>query len=42
VFAHLAASGRVVAVSVSTWNPELDEDGRSRRAVMSLLETLLG
>lgn len=42
VFAFLAESGQVAAVSVSSWNPELDEDGRTQRVVMSLLETLLG
>ena len=41
VFAHLAASGRVAAVSLSSWNPELDEDGRSREAALSLLATVL-
>ena len=41
VFQRLAVTGQVVAVSVSTWNPALDTDGRSRAAVLSLLETLL-
>jgi arginase len=41
VFDYLAQSGQVAAVSVSSWNPELDEDGRSRTAVMSLLESLI-
>lgn len=41
VFAHLAAAGQIAAVSLSSWNPELDDDGRSRRAALSLLESLL-
>ena len=41
VFRHLQQTGRVTAVSVSTWNPKLDEDGRSREAAMSLLDDLL-
>ena len=41
LFQHLAESRRVVAVSLSTWNPALDEDGRTKTAVMSLLNTLL-
>jgi len=41
VFEYLSASGQVAAVSLSSWNPEMDEDGRSRTAVMNLLEILL-
>jgi arginase len=41
VFRRLAETGQVVAISVSTWNPALDTDGRSRAVVLSLLETLL-
>ncbi len=41
VFDHLAASGQVEAVSVSSWNPELDTDGRTQRVVMALLDHLL-
>ena len=41
VFEFLAASGQVAAVSLSSWNPAMDEDGRSRMAVMSLLQSLL-
>lgn len=41
VMERLAETGQVVAVSVSTWNPALDTDGRSCAAVLSLLETLL-
>ncbi|RMG90266.1 MAG: hypothetical protein D6706_19895 [Chloroflexi bacterium] len=42
VFQRLAETERIVAVSVSTWNPDLDKDGRSRQATMTLLQTLLG
>ena len=38
---HLAVTGRVVAVSLSSWNPEMDGDGRSRRMAMDLLQELL-
>ncbi|MBP6469870.1 MAG: arginase family protein [Chloroflexi bacterium] len=41
VFRHLAATGRVTAVSLSAWNPDMDEDGRSRAISMSLLQELL-
>ncbi len=42
VFRHLAQTGRVTAVSVSTWNPALDENGRSQAVAMELLAELLG
>jgi arginase len=42
VFRRLAQTGRVTAVSVSTWNPNLDGVERSRDAAMSLLGVLLG
>lgn len=42
LFDRLARSGRVIAVSMSSWNPELDEDGRTRRLCMNLLGRLLG
>ncbi len=41
VFDYLADSGQVAAVSLSSWNPEMDEDGRSRKAAMGLLERLI-
>jgi arginase len=41
VFACLAQTARVAAVSVSTWNPALDLDGRTRRVCLALLHTLL-
>ena len=42
VFRFLAKSGRVTAVSVSAWNPRMDEDGGSREVCMGLVDTLLG
>ncbi|MGD9250390.1 MAG: arginase family protein [Desulfobacterales bacterium] len=42
VFESLALTGRLAAVSVSTWNPELDRDGRSRQISLGLLKTLVG
>ena len=42
VFAKLAESGRVIAVSLAAWNPALDKDGRSETISMSLLQTLTG
>lgn len=41
VFQYLAATEQVTAVSVSAWNPNLDEDGRSREITMDLLAELL-
>ena len=41
VFTSLADSGQIVAVSVSTWNPDLDIDGQSKDVVMELLATLV-
>jgi arginase family enzyme len=41
VFRRLAASGRVAAVSLSAWNPEMDADGASGDLVMSLLAELV-
>jgi arginase len=42
VFEKLADSGRVAAVSMSSWNPVLDTDGSSRKVCMDLLEKLVG
>lgn len=42
VFARLAHTTRVVAISVSSWNPNLDEDGRTKRVCMELLDVLRG
>jgi arginase len=41
VFQRLAQSGRVVAVSLSSWAPELDESGKSRTVCIELLEELI-
>ena len=40
VFNHLAQTARVAAISMSSWNPELDEDGRSKSVSMKLLGEL--
>lgn len=42
VFERLAESGQVVALSLSSWNPELDPDGRSRDLSLDLLSVLAG
>jgi arginase family enzyme len=42
VFEHLSQSGKLAAVSVSTWNPRLDPDGKSRKVCNQLLDTLIG
>ncbi|MGB3713168.1 MAG: arginase family protein [Candidatus Promineifilaceae bacterium] len=41
VFKRLASTGRLVAVSLSSWNDELDQDGRSRDLSMELLSVLV-
>lgn len=41
VFRFLAQTGRVSAVSVSSWNPKMDQDGGSREVCMRLVEVLL-
>ena len=42
VMKHLRRTKKIAAVSVSTWNPKLDEDGQSRRVCMGLLDALIG
>jgi len=42
VFQSLNKSKQIVAVSMSTWNPELDKDRRSRDVCMELLRILIG
>ncbi len=42
IFRHLAQTGQIVTVSLSTWNPKLDVDGRSQETCMQLLQELLG
>jgi arginase len=41
IFKQLAASGQVAAVSMSTWNPDLDEGGHTTALCMHLLQVLL-
>lgn len=40
-FGFIAGTDRLVAVSLSSWNPELDQDGRSRAASLELLRVLI-
>jgi arginase len=42
VFQSLAQTKQIVAVSMTTWAPQLDGDGRSRAASMELLRLLVG
>ena len=42
VFARLHGTGRVVAASMSAWNPDLDTDGRTGAACMTGFGKLLG
>jgi arginase len=41
VFSYIAQNNRVVAVSVSSWNPDLDVDGTSRDVCMDLLKNII-
>jgi arginase len=41
VFENLARARMIAGVSVSTWNPDLDEDGRSQDLCMQVLNCLL-
>jgi arginase len=41
VFSYLSATDRIVAVSLSSWNPDLDQDGRSQTVSMRLLGELI-
>jgi arginase len=41
VFKHLAQTYNIVAVSMSTWRPKMDEDGSSEKVCMRLLKDLL-
>ena len=38
---HLAQTGRVVAVSVTMWNPDMDENGQAEAVVMGVVERLV-
>lgn len=42
LFRHLAQTGQLAAVSMTTWNPQLDADGRSQEICLRLLRELLG
>jgi arginase len=41
VFSFLAGTGQICALSISTWNSELDQDGRSQAASMELISELI-
>ncbi len=41
VFRHLAGTGRIVAVSLSSWNPALDTDGSTQQVCMEALDALI-
>lgn len=41
IFSFLAGTGKICAVSMSTWNPELDQYGHSRVVSMGLLSDLI-
>jgi arginase len=41
LFRHLAQHCQIVAVSMTTWTPRLDRDGKSREVCMALLRTLI-
>ena len=42
LFRALAQTGQIVAVSMTTWTPKLDQDGQSQSVSMNLLRTLIG
>jgi arginase len=41
LFRRIAQTGRLKAVSVSSWNPVLDKDRRTEETVLSLIDDLL-
>lgn len=41
IFRHLVDSCEIIAVSLSSWNPEMDGDGQTQTACMAALEALL-
>ncbi|MCA9952222.1 MAG: arginase family protein, partial [Anaerolineales bacterium] len=41
VFKRLAASGQIVAVSVSAWNPDMAGSDRTQEIVLNLLAELI-
>lgn len=42
IFNKLAQFGQVVAVSLSSWNPDMDKDKKSEKVSMPLLQELVG
>lgn len=42
IMKYLNRTENIAAVSVSSWNPKMDEDGQSRKVCMKLLNTLIG
>ncbi|HRQ42258.1 MAG TPA: arginase family protein [Chloroflexota bacterium] len=42
IFRRLAQTGQIAAVSMTTWTPELDTDGRSQETCLRLLPELWG
>lgn len=42
IFRKLAMSGQLVAISISSWNPSLDDDQSTERLVLSLVRELFG
>lgn len=42
VMQHLAGTGRVVGVSMSTWNPELDQDKQTAERCLAAFNALIG
>jgi arginase len=41
VFRYLSRSGDIIAVTVGSWDPRKDSDGKSQQVCMELLDTLL-
>lgn len=41
IFRRIALTGRLNALSVSSWNPELDKDGCTQKVVLELIDDLL-
>jgi arginase len=41
VFRYLSRSGDIIAVTVGSWDPRKDSDGKSQRVCMELLDALL-
>jgi len=41
VFKHLARAKQIIAISMSSWNPEMDTDGRTGALCMEVFQSLL-